>query len=283
MQRSVNKVARLGEVAAQRRVRVDRRSSRLDGPMLTTLSLTLSRQRERGQESVGTLNSYLLREAGLLFFKVTHSCAQNSVSNARRQMVESCPGFRRIIAMLTVLKNSHSSSLGVSRRQLLQAGGAGLFGLNLTSVLAAEEATPFREARAKSVIFLFLFGGPSQLETFDMKPDAPIEIRGPFKPIKSRTPELRISEHLPGCAAISDKFAVIKTMSHSYNDHSGAGHYIQTGHRWKVPIGGGFNVTPNDWPSMGSVVKFFTQQTPERFSSDIPSYVVVPNFLGTTT
>ena len=82
------------------------------------------------------------------------------------------------------------------------------------------------------MIFLFLFGGPSQLETFDMKPDAPQEIRGPFKPIASRTPDLLISEHLAQLAKISDKFAVIRSMTHTYNDHSGAAHDIQTGKRW---------------------------------------------------
>ena len=80
---------------------------------------------------------------------------------------------------------------GISRRRLIQAGGAGLLGLNLPKVLAAENQQPFANGRAKSVIFLFLFGGPSQLETFDMKPEAPDQIRGPFKPIASRTPGLR--------------------------------------------------------------------------------------------
>jgi len=67
-------------------------------------------------------------------------------------------------------------------------------------MLAAEDATGARKARAKSVIFLFLFGGPSRLETFDMKPDAPSTLRGPFRPIASRTPELQICEHLPKLA-----------------------------------------------------------------------------------
>ncbi len=75
---------------------------------------------------------------------------------------------------------------GWSRRHLLQAGGAGLMGLSLPKLLAAESVSGGeRKARAKSVIFLFLFGGPSQLETFDMKPDATSTIRGPFKPVAS--------------------------------------------------------------------------------------------------
>jgi hypothetical protein len=130
------------------------------------------------------------------------------------------------------------------------------------------------------VIFLFLFGGPSQLETFDLKPDAPSKIRGPFKPIASRTPGLLISEHLDRLASASDKFCVVRTMTHSYNDHSGAGHYIQTGRRWHVPIGGGFDATPKDWPSIGSVVEYLSQHAPNGLASDLPGYAVVPARLG---
>ena len=172
-----------------------------------------------------------------------------------------------------------TGSVGYSRRQVLQAGGGGLLGLNLPQVLAAQAADPFRNARAKNVVFLFLFGGPAQHETFDMKPEAADTIRGPFKPIACRTPGLLISEHLPRTAAVSDKFSVIRTMSHSYNDHSGGGHYIQTGHRWSVRIGQGFNRTSNDWPSMGSVVEYLGQK---QFGVDggMPNYFVLPNSLG---
>ncbi len=181
--------------------------------------------------------------------------------------------------MLTVLGTPSRACEGTTRRQLLQAGGAGLLGLSLPKLLQAEAEQPFQNARAKSVIFLFLFGGPSQLDTFDMKPDAPTTIRGPFQAVASRTPGLRICEHLSRCAAVSDKFAVIKTMTHDYNDHSGGGHYIQTGQRWRVPIGGGFNVTPQDWPSMGSVVKYYVQRA-DNAGREMSPYVVVPNFLG---
>jgi hypothetical protein len=130
------------------------------------------------------------------------------------------------------------------------------------------------------VIFINLFGGPSQLETFDLKPDAAEKIRGPFRPIACRTPGLLISEHLPRLAHVSDKFCVVRTMTHPYNDHSGAAHYIQTGKVWQVPIGGGFNPTPGDWPAMGSVAEFMAQNGalgPER---QLPGYAVVPNSLG---
>lgn len=180
--------------------------------------------------------------------------------------------------MLTVYGGYDRLCSGLSRRKLLQVGGAGLFGLTLPKVLAAEEAARVIKPRAKSVIFLLLYGGPSQLETFDMKPDAPSTLRGPFQPIACRTPDLRISEHLPKLAAASDKFCVVRTMTHPYNDHSTAGHYIQTGRPWHVPIGLGFNATPKDWPSMGSIVEYLAQRRGKV--SDVPNYAYLPNLLG---
>lgn len=183
--------------------------------------------------------------------------------------------------MLTIQGLPKKTCQGISRRELLQIGGAGLLGLSLPKAFAAESALPVaRPARARSVIFLFLFGGPSQLETFDMKPDAPRELRGPFSPIRSRTPGLLMCEHLPRLASISDKFGVIRTMSHSYNDHSGAAHYIQTGRRWHLPVGGGFSATPDDWPSMGSMVEYVSQRQPGGMERETASYAVVPNWLG---
>lgn len=123
--------------------------------------------------------------------------------------------------MLNVLGRAKQNCGGINRRELLQAGGAGLLGLSLPKLLAAEEQGREVPARAKNVIFMFLFGGPSQLETFDMKPEAPEKVRGPFQPIASRTPGLRICEHLPRTADLSDRLCVIRTMSHSYNDHRG--------------------------------------------------------------
>jgi uncharacterized protein (DUF1501 family) len=181
--------------------------------------------------------------------------------------------------MLTIQGPNRPAASGIGRRDLLRAGGAGLLGLTLPKLLAAEDQQSTPAAKAKSVIFLMLFGGPSQLETFDMKPTATDQIRGPFRPIACRTPDLLISEHLPRTANISDKFCVVRTMTHSFNDHSGGGHYLQTGKRWHVPIGGGFTPTPKDWPSVGSVVEYLDQQ---RFglNTPMPSYMVVPNSLG---
>ena len=194
--------------------------------------------------------------------------------------------------MLSINGRASKACIGPTRRTMLQASGAGLLGTSLQKLLHAEESQASALAagsgkfngahRAKSVIFMFLFGGPSQYETFDMKPDASSDIRGPYRPIGSRTPGLRICEHLPRLANVSDKFCVIRSMSHSFNDHSGGGHYIQTGHRWHIPIGGGFSATRDDWPSIGSVVDFVSQQRDIELieKRQTPNYAVVPNRLG---
>jgi hypothetical protein len=185
--------------------------------------------------------------------------------------------------VLTINSRPRRACDGMARRKLLQAGGTGLLGLSMSRVLAAEAVrrpggAP-RRSRAKSVIFLYLFGGPSQLETFDLKPDAPSAIRGPFKPIPCRTPGLFIGEGLPRLAQLSHRYCVLRTMTHDFNDHSGGAHYIQTGHRWHVPVGGGFLPTPKDWPSVGSVVEYSEQQSGGR-PRELPAYVVLPNTLG---
>ncbi|MFN0052144.1 MAG: DUF1501 domain-containing protein [Planctomycetales bacterium] len=181
--------------------------------------------------------------------------------------------------MLSLFAEGPQSGKGWGRREVLRAGGTGLFGLSLPRLLAAESAPDTVQPRAKSVIFLLLFGGPSQFETFDMKPEAPAKIRGPFVPIASRTPELLICEHLPQVAQISDRFCVVRSMTHDYNDHSGGVHYLQTGHRWHIPIGGGNAPTLNDWPSMGSVVEYDAQRR-LGLARELPSYMVIPNTLG---
>lgn len=195
--------------------------------------------------------------------------------------------------MLSVLGNERGGGYSAHRRRILQVGTAGLFGIGLTDILRLESQSASADEsvaggignvllpnrRCKSVIVLFLFGGPSQLETFDMKPEAPEKIRGPYKPIPSKNPELRICEHLPRLANLADRFAVIRTMSHNFNDHSGGAHYLQTGKRWHVPIGGGFAPTPRDWPSMGSVVEY-VDQAHAGLNRSMPSYMVVPNSLG---
>ncbi|MEX1231264.1 MAG: DUF1501 domain-containing protein [Planctomycetaceae bacterium] len=189
--------------------------------------------------------------------------------------------------MLKILGSTKKVCHGLPRREMLQAVGGGLLGVNwfttqqalAANALAQEDPAPL--ARAKSVIFLFLFGGPCQLETFDQKPNAPDSIRGPYKPIASRTPGLLISEKLPQLASVSDKFCVVRTMTHQQNDHN-ACHLIQTGHNMPPAERGAARVgaAENDWPAMGSVVQYLDEHDPSRQKSSLPSYLYVPNRLG---
>lgn len=183
--------------------------------------------------------------------------------------------------MFRVLGHPQRTCQGWTRRDALRIGGAGLFGTSLPLWQAAQAAQGSGgPGKAKSVIFVFPFGGPSQLETFDMKPDAASGIRGPFLPIDSRTPGLRICEHLPRLAVMSDQFAVVRTMTHKQNDHN-ACHDIQTGHPMPIVPRGAAQVdaTEKDWPAIGSVVEYLDQQAANR-PKDVPSYIYLPNRLG---
>jgi hypothetical protein len=153
--------------------------------------------------------------------------------------------------------------------------------MSLPKVLNAEALQTPKTARAKSVLFVFLYGGPSQLETFDMKPDAPSTIRGPFTPIASRTPGLRICEHLPRLAERSDKYAVVRTVNHPQNDHNGT-HFIQTGHALPPADRGSANVaaTDKDWPAFGSVISHLDANSRHATEKAFPAYVYLPKPLG---
>src|SRR5262249_8911874 len=110
--------------------------------------------------------------------------------------------------MLTILGNRHRFCDGVTRRSFLTVGGTMLGGLSLAPLLRAE-AQSGKGRSHKSVILIFLPGGPSHIDLFDLKPDAPPEIRGEFKPIRTSVPGVMISELLPRLARSMDKLAVI--------------------------------------------------------------------------
>ena len=116
----------------------------------------------------------------------------------------------------------------LNRRAAIHAGALGLMGLSMSDVarLRAESNTP---SRAKSVIYVFLSGGLAQHESFDMKPEAPKEIRGTFNPIRTKTPGIHICEHLPLLARQSDKWALLRSLTHPHNEHSQGHHAMLTG------------------------------------------------------
>jgi hypothetical protein len=107
----------------------------------------------------------------------------------------------------------------VTRRQFLQVGGLALGGLTLTDILAAEAQTGIRSSH-KAIIMIYLPGGPSHQDTFDLKPDAPSDIRGEFKPINTNVPGVQICEHLPRLAKMMDKFAIIRSLVGARDEHA---------------------------------------------------------------
>ena len=167
----------------------------------------------------------------------------------------------------------------LSRRAAVQVGAVGLLGIGLNHVsglraLAAENGASAPVARAKSVIYIFLSGGLGQHDSFDPKPEAPESIRGEFAPIETRTPGLFVCEHLPGLAARSDKWAVVRSLTHPYNDHSVAHHVMLTG-RTPKPLGfDGSRPKPSDFPAIASVV---SGVLPPR--NNLPPAAVLPEKL----
>jgi uncharacterized protein (DUF1501 family) len=161
---------------------------------------------------------------------------------------------------------------GLSRRDAIRVGTATLFGstLGLPQLLrAGDGAKPKRDV---SLIFIFLHGGQSHLDTFDLKPDAPAEFRGEFNPAKTRIPGLQICDLLPKVGKEVDKFSLIRSFRHHNSDHGPADHYILTGY---FPTAG-FNpsLSPNNqWPSVGSVVSKVLGP-----KGSVPAYVALPKF-----
>ncbi len=145
--------------------------------------------------------------------------------------------------MLTMLGNGQRMCDGVNRRQFLTIGGLAMGGISLSQLLQAEAAAGTK--RHKSVIMIFLSGGPPHQDMFDLKMDAPVEIRGEFQPISTKVPGIQICEHLPRMAAMMDKLAIIRSLVGSEGRH--AAFQCMTG--WPIqqqPVGG--------WPSFGSSV-----------------------------
>src|SRR5438874_1778665 len=137
----------------------------------------------------------------------------------------------------------------VPRRTLLRAGALSLFGLGLPRLLAGREGQKAAaRTHAKACIVLFMWGGPAQQDTWDMKPDAPDVYRGEFKPIATTVPGLRICEHLPLLAQRAHELCLIRSMTHNDVNHTTATHHLLTGR--PAPPG----AITDDWPNYGAVL-----------------------------
>jgi hypothetical protein len=184
--------------------------------------------------------------------------------------------------MLRILGSAKRLCNGWTRREMLRAGGLGLLGISLADVLRLSETQASQPpnrlhksfGRARSCILLYLYGAPSQLETFDMKPDAPVEVRGELKPIRSRLPGLDVCELLPNAARVMDRVTVVRSLTHPYPLHGVA--YALTGvPQIDVPM----ELNPRDprhWPFIGSVVDYLGRQKPGAKRPAVPTNIALP-------
>ncbi len=158
---------------------------------------------------------------------------------------------------------------GLTRRDFLHAGSLSLLGLGLSSFAQAKAAGGVAKDKDVNCILLFLVGGPSQVDTWDMKPDAPPEVRGPFRPIDTNVPGIQISELFPRLATLMDKVSLIRTVYHNATAVHDTGHQMmQTGRLFTGGI---------EHPHMGCVL---THQKGAR--GDAPSHVLIPRPIGNT-
>lgn len=159
----------------------------------------------------------------------------------------------------------HAGHSALSRRQLLYAGTAGFMGMSLPQYLsaraAAKEVVAEQQAaafgRAKSCILLFMWGGPAHQDTWDLKPNAPREIRGEFQPISTAVPGIQICEHFPRLAQRTGDLAIIRSLTHNNVDHTPSTHFLLTGQA-PPPT----SDLRQDWPSMGSVLSKLNRGRP---------------------
>lgn len=167
----------------------------------------------------------------------------------------------------------------LNRRELIQIGYSAMLGAGIStwasSTSAAGQSAPMRVPRAKSVLFLFMFGGPSHLDTFDLKPAAPAEYRGEFQPIDTTVSGLQICEHLPGMAARMNHWALVRSMTcnPSFGDHRLAVHGLLGGID-ELPPGAGLAASRRDWPCWCAGVEYARGR-----SNGLPNSAVLPGEL----
>src|SRR5438552_445215 len=171
--------------------------------------------------------------------------------------------------MLEVRGSGYRCCDGLSRRGFLKVGFLGLAGLTLADHLRlkAAAAEAGRQTPDTAVILIWLGGGPSHLDMYDLKPDAPVEFRGEFKEIATNVPGIRVGEHLPLEAKLMDKMTVVRSVMHTNAGHGMGTHWMLTGYVPTIEINDNLN------PSCGSVVARMRGANAPR----LPAYVCLPN------
>jgi hypothetical protein len=168
----------------------------------------------------------------------------------------------------------------ISRRSLLRIGGLGSLGLTLSHLFEARETRAAGSSGSqpgsavKSCILLFYYGGPSHLDTWDMKPDAPSEVRGEFRSIPTAVPGIRVCEHLPRCARVMGKLAIVRSMHHPMRNHNSAAVEALCG---RTPLKGDLELLADDlnsFPCYGSALSALTGG-----HQNVPTHVALPHVM----
>ncbi|HEY1191470.1 MAG TPA: DUF1501 domain-containing protein [Gemmata sp.] len=178
--------------------------------------------------------------------------------------------------MLSLLAPPRDRADLLTRREWLRAGAIGLGGLALPRLLAQQaRAAPGPRAKAKAVIVFGLMGGPAQHDTWDPKPDAPAEVRGPFGAVATRTVGLRVGELMPGTAQLTDKIAVLRAVVTNDNAHSSSGYQMLTGvpHQ-PLSQESAAPRAPNNAPSLGAIVRYLNPT-----AGPLPAAVTLPEHI----
>ncbi len=183
---------------------------------------------------------------------------------------------------MTTQNVSYRRCDGVTRRDLLRVGGLTALGLGLGDLFRLQRAATAgdatasdtaakgsRTSRAKSCVLIWLDGGPSHLESFDLKPDAPAEVRGPLQPIATKLPGVHVSECLPQTAKILDRLAIIRSMTSPLGEHNFGTHYMMTGYK-PTPV--------LEYPAYGAVLSQLRGDADDSSTSVLPPNIGVPEF-----
>src|SRR5262249_24860917 len=195
----------------------------------------------------------------------------------------------RTRSMLTMLGTPRRCCDGITRRETLKAGAlTALGGFGLPQFLRAQESGEVVPGKAKSVILLYLLGGAASQDMWDLKPEAPPEIRGEFKPIDTNVAGIQIGEHLPLTASWMHKMAIVRSLNHKAGCHNCLPSYCG----WEIPPTNQ-HPTDNDPPSMGSVCEYLkgqgyfrnelrrgTNNQAVAATGDFPAYLYMPTWLG---
>jgi len=176
--------------------------------------------------------------------------------------------------MLQLMPGARAAGAMIGRRDLLKMSALGALGAGVSTALHAEEGTRTAPGSARNCIYIFLCGGPSQIDLWDLKPDAPAHIRGPFKPIATNVPGVQIGDLLPRVSRHADKFAIVRSMNHDTQSHDLG--ILRTLLASQSELNRPYPVSSTDHPSIGAMLSY-------RFGArgQLPPWVVLPRYFTT--